>query len=97
MTEQPTEQWVQTFLRVVTVAPAGGGGPASALRTAPSGKRAERGQAAGGETGAAQKAAAIKIAACLRAGSAAASVLRRASLLCPLDQHEDLLTSPDSG
>ena len=29
---------MQTFLRVVTVAPGGGGGPASALRTPPSGK-----------------------------------------------------------
>src|SRR6266851_5367651 len=38
ITEQPTEQWVQIFLRVVTVAPAGGGGPASALRTPPSDK-----------------------------------------------------------
>ena len=37
MTEQPTEQWVQIFLRLVTAAPAGGGGPASALRTLPSG------------------------------------------------------------
>src|SRR5258705_2429929 len=36
MTEQPTEQWVQIFFRVVTVAPAGGGGPASALRMPPS-------------------------------------------------------------
>src|SRR5882757_5947978 len=38
MTEQPTEQWVQTFLRVVTAAPGGGGGPASACRILPSGK-----------------------------------------------------------
>src|SRR3954463_12508759 len=35
MTVQPTEQCVQTFLRIVTVAPGGGGGPASALRTLP--------------------------------------------------------------
>src|SRR5262245_51317481 len=34
MTEQPTEQCVQMFLRVVTVAPSGAGGPPSALRTA---------------------------------------------------------------
>jgi hypothetical protein len=34
---QPTEQWVQMFLRMVTCAPAGGGGPASALRTLASG------------------------------------------------------------
>src|SRR5271165_3055377 len=32
MTEQPTEQWVQRFLWLVTVAPGGGGGPPSALR-----------------------------------------------------------------
>src|SRR3982074_1202313 len=38
MTEQPTEQWVQTFLRLVTGAPTGGGGPASALRMLPSGR-----------------------------------------------------------
>src|SRR5215471_15663552 len=37
VTVQPTEQWVQIFLRIVTAAPAGGGGPAAALRTAPSG------------------------------------------------------------
>src|SRR6185436_18744739 len=36
-TVQPTEQWVQMFLRMVTCAPAGGGGPASALRTLASG------------------------------------------------------------
>src|SRR5262249_1981754 len=35
MTVQPTEQCVQTFLRTVTAAPGGGGGPACALRTAP--------------------------------------------------------------
>ena len=38
MTEQPTEQWVQKFFRVVTVAPGGGGGPASACRMLASGK-----------------------------------------------------------
>src|SRR5258707_12772873 len=38
MTEQPTEQCVHTFLRRVTVAPGGGGGPAFALRTAPTDK-----------------------------------------------------------
>src|SRR5262249_36762474 len=38
MTVQPTEQCVQTFLRTVTAAPGGGGGPASALRTAPTDK-----------------------------------------------------------
>src|ERR1700726_2824780 len=37
ITVQPTEQCVQTFFRTVTAAPGGGGGPASALRTAPSG------------------------------------------------------------
>src|ERR1700688_2161577 len=37
MTEQPTEQWVHIFLRLVTCAPAGGGGPASALRRFASG------------------------------------------------------------
>src|SRR5215471_4932799 len=36
-TVQPTEQCVQIFLRMVTCAPAGGGGPASALRTLASG------------------------------------------------------------
>src|SRR3954464_13280862 len=36
-TVQPTEQWVQMFLRIVICAPAGGGGPASALRTLASG------------------------------------------------------------
>src|SRR5262249_54036704 len=36
-TVQPTEQCVQIFLRMVTCAPAGGGGPASALRTLVSG------------------------------------------------------------
>src|SRR6516162_10126364 len=36
-TVQPTEQWVQTLLRTMTSAPAGGGGPALALRTEPSG------------------------------------------------------------
>src|SRR5262249_15995433 len=36
-TVQPTEQCVQMFLRMVTCAPAGGGGPASALRTLASG------------------------------------------------------------
>src|SRR5262245_58340629 len=38
ITVQPTEQWVQKFFRNVTCAPAGGGGPASALRTEPSGR-----------------------------------------------------------
>src|SRR3954470_3231376 len=37
ITVHPTEQWVQTFLWVVTLAPAGGGGPASAVRTPESG------------------------------------------------------------
>src|SRR4051794_19883344 len=37
ITVQPTEQCVQMFLRMVTCAPAGGGGPASALRTLVSG------------------------------------------------------------
>src|SRR5215468_8660228 len=37
VTVQPTEQCVQIFLRIPTAAPAGGGGPAAALRTAPSG------------------------------------------------------------
>src|SRR5215831_9950896 len=37
VTVQPTEQWVQIFLRVSTGAPALGGGPASALRTLASG------------------------------------------------------------
>src|ERR1700680_4599426 len=37
VTVQPTEQWVQMFLRSSIVAPAAGGGPAAALRTPPSG------------------------------------------------------------
>src|SRR5437588_6294393 len=37
VTVQPTEQWVQMFLRMVTCAPGGGGGPACALRTPLSG------------------------------------------------------------
>src|SRR3954468_10080932 len=37
ITVQPTEQCVQIFLRSVTPAPCAGGGPASALRTLPSG------------------------------------------------------------
>src|SRR5690348_14948771 len=37
VTVQPTEQWVQTLLRIVTCAPAAGGGPAFALRTVESG------------------------------------------------------------
>src|SRR6476660_2114327 len=37
VTVQPTEQWVQIFLRMVTAAPWAGGGPAFALRTPPSG------------------------------------------------------------
>src|SRR5246127_1379035 len=38
VTVQPTAQWVQMLLRVITCAPAGGGGPALACRTLPSGK-----------------------------------------------------------
>src|SRR5262249_38657549 len=38
MTVQPTEQWVQPFLRMVTAAPGCGGGPALALRTLASGR-----------------------------------------------------------
>src|SRR4029079_2275547 len=37
VTVQPTEQGVEMLLRMVTAAPAGGGGPASALRTVVSG------------------------------------------------------------
>src|SRR5262245_17207217 len=37
VTVQPTEQWVQMFLRMVTCAPAGGGGPACAFRMLASG------------------------------------------------------------
>src|SRR5262249_30003947 len=37
VTVQPTEQWVQMLLRIVTCAPGAGGGPASALRTLASG------------------------------------------------------------
>src|SRR5579864_2921208 len=37
VTVQPTEQCVQTLLRIATCAPADGGGPALASRTAPSG------------------------------------------------------------
>src|SRR5580704_9417150 len=38
VTVQPTEQWVQMFLRSSTAAPVGGGGPASARRSPPSGR-----------------------------------------------------------
>src|SRR5262245_11733964 len=37
VTVQPTAQWVQTLLRIVTCAAAEGGGPASARRTLASG------------------------------------------------------------
>src|SRR5437773_9045048 len=37
VTVQPTAQWVQTLLRVSSLAPWAGGGPALALRTPPSG------------------------------------------------------------
>src|SRR6266511_4200477 len=37
ITVQPTEQWVQIALVIVTCAPAAGGGPACALRTLASG------------------------------------------------------------
>src|SRR5690349_24769976 len=37
VTVQPTEQWVQMFLRMATCAPVAAGGPAFALRTVPSG------------------------------------------------------------
>ena len=86
MTVQPTEQWVQTFLRIVTVAPGGGGGPASALRTAAERQSAERGKAAGSEPRTAQEAATIDTAACLdreSGGKRAAAHLA----LRPLDQH----------
>ena len=62
MTEQPTEQWVQKFFRVVTVAPAGGGGPASALRIAAERQIAERRQRPDGDTGALEEGAAIHLA-----------------------------------
>ena len=62
MTVQPTAQCVQMLLRMVTPARSAAGGPASAFRTLASGKRAERGKAAGGETGAAQEGAAIEAA-----------------------------------
>src|SRR6478609_6397410 len=38
VTVQPTAQWVQMLLRIVTCPPSGGGGPALACRTLPSGK-----------------------------------------------------------
>src|SRR6185312_17054914 len=37
VTVQPTAQWVQILLRIVTAAPGAAGGPAFALRTLPSG------------------------------------------------------------
>src|SRR4029077_19187202 len=39
VTVQPTEQWVQMLLRMVTCAPAGGGGPALGLRPQAAGRR----------------------------------------------------------
>src|SRR6516164_3226339 len=38
VTVQPTEQWVQMLFLTSSCAPLGGGGPALALRTPPSGK-----------------------------------------------------------
>ena len=88
MTVQPTEQWVQTFLRIAIAAPGGGGGPASAFERAPSGNT-ERRKAASSEAGAAQERAAINtgigLPRELRRKRAAASVALR-----PLDQHGSL-------
>ena len=60
MTVQPTEQCVQMFLRMVTAAPGFAGGPASALRTLAERQRAERGEAAGDQAGAAQEGPAVE-------------------------------------
>src|SRR4029077_7901111 len=54
VTVQPTEQWVQMFLRVSTGAPGLGGGPASALRTPPRGRGAARASPPGLKPGASQ-------------------------------------------
>jgi hypothetical protein len=85
MTVQPTEQCVQTFLRVASVAPGGLGLADGAER-----ESAERSKAAGRETRAAQKAATINTCACLdrevggKRGAAGFA-------LGPFDQHVGLL------
>ena len=97
MTVQPTEQCVQMFLRMVTCAPAGGGGPACALRTLPSWQRAERGEAAGDEAGAAQEGAAVEGAVGLARHAPAESAPRRAWRSVLLISTARLLFSSDSG
>ncbi len=65
-TVQPTEQCVQMFLRMVTATPAGGGRTGLRLAHAAERQRAERGEAAGDQPGAAQEGAAIEAAFPLR-------------------------------
>ena len=77
ITVQPTEQCVQMFLRSVTAAPRAGGGPASALRTLPSGSAPTAASPPAREAGAAQEGAAVE-AARSRSASAALSEPRRA-------------------
>src|SRR5689334_19973510 len=91
MTVQPTEQCVQTFLRTATGIPGGGGGPASALRTAPSGKApsAARPPAARPER---RRKLRRSSPASAPAESAAASVPRRGSRWVRLISTENLLS-----
>ena len=85
VTVQPTEQCVQTLLRMVTAAPVSGRRAGFGLAHAGERQRAERGKAAGGEAGAAQEGAAIEAAAdwLARRGERAAARLA----FCSFDQH----------
>ena len=78
MTVQPTEQCVQMFLRRMAAPAGAGGGPASALRTLAERQRAEGGEPAGHEAGAAQEGAAVDAVRSIDLASAAASAPRRA-------------------
>ena len=62
VTVQPTEQCVQTLLRMVTLAPARRRRSGFGLAHRAELQRAERREAAGGEAGAAQEAAAVEAA-----------------------------------
>ena len=95
MTVQPTAQCVQMLLRMVTVAPLAGGGPALAFCTLASGKRAERGEAAGGKTRPAQEGAAVEAVVVL-AGEGGETTAARLTF-CPFDQHGRASLSSDSG